>query len=186
MLSVQLIEKKKRLKKNKQICLHLYLLLPCLWTIFYTYIVHIFLTNKSTEQVIASHQIHQWGHRQMRETCNSLRMTNTLISVSIPIPPALITHPPGWPSSWPWTSGSIMKKEVARASLVPQMVKNLSSLQKTQALLCFGRPPGEGQGYPLQYSCQRIPWTEERGGLQSMGSQRIRHYWATNYFHFSS
>ena len=26
----------------------------------------------------------------------------------------------------------------------------------------------------------RIPWTEETGGLQSMGSQRVRHDWATN------
>ena len=25
----------------------------------------------------------------------------------------------------------------------------------------------------------KIPWTEEPGGLQSMGSQRIRHNWAT-------
>ena len=25
-----------------------------------------------------------------------------------------------------------------------------------------------------------IPWTEEPGGLQSMGSQRIKHSWATN------
>ena len=24
------------------------------------------------------------------------------------------------------------------------------------------------------------PWTEESGGLQSMGSQRFRHDWATN------
>ena len=28
----------------------------------------------------------------------------------------------------------------------------------------------------------RIPWTEEPGGLQSMGSQRVRHDWATNTF----
>ena len=28
----------------------------------------------------------------------------------------------------------------------------------------------------------RIPWTEQPGGLQSMGSQRIRHNWATNTF----
>ena len=28
----------------------------------------------------------------------------------------------------------------------------------------------------------RIPWTEETGGLQSMGSQRVRHDWATNTF----
>ena len=29
---------------------------------------------------------------------------------------------------------------------------------------------------------RRIPWTEEPGGLQSMGSQRFRHDWATNTF----
>jgi len=26
----------------------------------------------------------------------------------------------------------------------------------------------------------RIPWTGEPGGLQSLGSQRVRHDWATN------
>ena len=26
----------------------------------------------------------------------------------------------------------------------------------------------------------RVPWTEEPGGLQSMGSQRVRHNWATD------
>ena len=28
----------------------------------------------------------------------------------------------------------------------------------------------------------RIPWTEEPGGLQSMGSQRVRHDWVINEF----
>ena len=36
-------------------------------------------------------------------------------------------------------------------------------------------PPGEGNGNPFQYSCLEIPWTVEPGGLQFMGSQRIRH-----------
>ena len=80
----------------------------------------------------------------------------------------------------------------------------------------LGRSPGEGIGYPLQYSWAslvaqpvknppvmwetwvrslgwedpleegiathstilvlRVPWTEEPGGLQSMGLQRVRHY----------
>ena len=31
------------------------------------------------------------------------------------------------------------------------------------------RYPGEGNGNPLQYSCLENPWTEEPGGLQSMG-----------------
>ena len=34
-----------------------------------------------------------------------------------------------------------------------------------------GRSPGEDNGNPLQYSCWRIPWTEEPGRLQSMESQ---------------
>ena len=31
---------------------------------------------------------------------------------------------------------------------------------------------------------RRIPWTEEPGELQSMELQRVRHYLATNIFHF--
>ena len=38
-----------------------------------------------------------------------------------------------------------------------------------------GRSPGGGHGNPLQYSCLEIPWTEEPGRLQSMGSQRVGH-----------
>ena len=30
-------------------------------------------------------------------------------------------------------------------------------------------------GTPLQYSCLENPWTEEPGGLQSMGSLRVGH-----------
>ena len=36
-----------------------------------------------------------------------------------------------------------------------------------------GRSPAEGNGNSLQYSClEKIPWTEEIGGLQSMGLQK--------------
>ena len=31
---------------------------------------------------------------------------------------------------------------------------------------------GGGYGKPLQYSCWEITWTEDPGGLQSLGSQR--------------
>ena len=37
----------------------------------------------------------------------------------------------------------------------------------------LGRFLGEGNGYPLQYSCWEIPWTEEPGELQSMGLQEL-------------
>ena len=35
-----------------------------------------------------------------------------------------------------------------------------------------GRSPKGGNGHPLQYSCLKIPWTEEPGGLQSTKSQK--------------
>ena len=35
------------------------------------------------------------------------------------------------------------------------------------------RSPGEGNGKPLQYSCLENTWTEEPGGLQSMGSSLL-------------
>ena len=36
-----------------------------------------------------------------------------------------------------------------------------------------GRSPGEGNGYPLQYSCLGIPMDRGVGRLQSMGLQRV-------------
>ena len=38
----------------------------------------------------------------------------------------------------------------------------------------LGRSPGAGHGDPLQYSCQEYLWTEESGGLQSIGSPTVR------------
>ena len=38
------------------------------------------------------------------------------------------------------------------------------------------RSPGGGNGNPLQYILAwKIPWTQEPGWLQSIGSQRVRH-----------
>ena len=38
-----------------------------------------------------------------------------------------------------------------------------------------GGSPGEGNGYSLHsILAWRMPWTEKPGGLQSMGSQRVR------------
>ena len=38
----------------------------------------------------------------------------------------------------------------------------------------------EGNGTPLQYSCLEIPWMEEPGTLQSVGSLRVGHNLATS------
>ena len=51
------------------------------------------------------------------------------------------------------------------------MVKNLPpNAGDAVSILGLGRSPGEGNGYPLQNPCLKIPWTEEPGGL--MGSQK--------------
>ena len=63
------------------------------------------------------------------------------------------------------------------------MVKNPpASIGDTGSIPGLGRSPGERNDNPLQYSCWRIPWAEEPGGLQSMRSQRVRHNWATKQF----
>ena len=38
-----------------------------------------------------------------------------------------------------------------------------------------GRSSGVGNGNPVLYLTWKIPWSEEPGGLQSMGSQRVGH-----------
>ena len=44
----------------------------------------------------------------------------------------------------------------------------------------LGRSPGEGNGNHFSILAWRIPWTEKPGGLQSTGSQRVGHDWATS------
>ena len=68
-----------------------------------------------------------------------------------------------------------------RASLVAQMVKNLPAMQKTQ-VGSLSRQDSLEKGMAIHSSilAWTIPWTEEIGGLQSMGSQIVTHDWATN------
>ena len=49
----------------------------------------------------------------------------------------------------------------------------------------LGRSPGEGNGTLSSLLAWKIPWMEEPGRLQSMGSPRLRFDWATS-LHFTS
>ena len=61
-------------------------------------------------------------------------------------------------------------------SLVAQTVKRLPAMWETRVRPLAQEDPLEKEmGNPLQYSCLENPWTKERGGLQSMGSQRVEH-----------
>ena len=57
-----------------------------------------------------------------------------------------------------------------------QLVNNLPAMQKTQ-VQSVGRegPLEKGIATHASILAWEIPWTEEPGGLQSMGSQRVRH-----------
>ena len=63
-----------------------------------------------------------------------------------------------------------------RSSLVAHMVKNLSAIEETQdQSLGWEDPLEEGMVTHSSILDWKIPWTEEPGGLQSLGSQRVRH-----------
>ena len=63
-----------------------------------------------------------------------------------------------------------------RASLVAQMVKHLSAMQDTWVLSLGQEDPLEKEMAAHSSSLAwKIPWMEEPGRLQSMGSQRVGH-----------
>ena len=63
-----------------------------------------------------------------------------------------------------------------RTSLVAQMVKNLPARQETWVPSLGGEDPLEkGMATHSSILAWKIPWTEEPGGPQSMGSLRVGH-----------
>ena len=62
------------------------------------------------------------------------------------------------------------------ASLVTQMVNNLLAMQEARVRsLSQEDLPEKGMVTHSSNLVWRIPWTEEPGRLQSLGSQRVRH-----------
>ena len=63
-----------------------------------------------------------------------------------------------------------------RASLVAQTEMNLPAVWETQVQsLDWEDPLEKGKGTHSSILAWRIPWTEEPGGLQSKGLQRVGH-----------
>ena len=61
------------------------------------------------------------------------------------------------------------------ASLVAQMVKNLPAMQETWVQSLGQKDPLEKEmATHSSILAWKIPWMEEPGSLQSMGSQRVR------------
>ena len=71
-------------------------------------------------------------------------------------------------------NNSITVKDISPR--VAQMVKNLSAMPETQVQSLDQEDPLEkGMATHSSILSWRTPWTEEPGGLQSMGSQRVGH-----------
>ena len=69
----------------------------------------------------------------------------------------------------------------SKTSLVAQSVKNLPAVQETRVRsLGWEDPLEKKMATHSSILVWKISFTEEPGGLQSMGSQRVGHDWATN------
>ena len=75
----------------------------------------------------------------------------------------------------------VLAEAVHGTSLVAQMVKRLSTMQETRVQSLGWEDPLEKEmAIHSRTIAWKIPWTEEPGRLQSMGSQRVRHDRATS------
>ena len=61
------------------------------------------------------------------------------------------------------------------AQLVKNPLANAEAAREVGLVPGPGRPPGRGNGNPLQYFFLGNPMDRGAGRLQSMGSQKVRH-----------
>ena len=114
---------------------------------------------------------------------------NALYTLSVPLTSLTLTEVNEWLNTWLWPLSKflyIYSISLCRAIyLYSGLPQRLST--KRIHLQCRRLGLDSCREDPLQkematYSSipvWRIPWTEEPGGLQSMGSQRVKHDWAT-------
>ena len=101
---------------------------------------------------------------------------------------------------WWWKSNEV-KASLENSLIIPQIASmvwygwGFSANSDGKESACNAGDPGsipgpgrsleKGMTTPSSILAWRIPWTEEPGRLQSMGSYRVRPDWATNAFTFS-
>ena len=78
-------------------------------------------------------------------------------------------------------SSGALSLQFPQTSLVAQTVKRLSTMQETRVQSLGWEDPLEKEMATHSSTVAwKIPWTEEPGKLQPMGSQRVGHDWATS------
>ena len=104
----------------------------------------------------------------------------------------MVKNSPAMHETWVWSLGleepleeGMATHSSILASLVVHSVNSLPAVQETQVQSLGEEIPLEkGMATHSSILAWRIPWTEEPGGLQSVGSQRVGHDWVTNTFTF--
>ena len=87
----------------------------------------------------------------------------------------------GFKITVPYVFGMNMNSLIIRASLVAQRLKHLPEMRETWVRFLGWEDPLEEEMAPHSSTLAwKIPWTEEPGGLQSLGSLTVRHDWATS------
>ena len=95
---------------------------------------------------------------------------------------------------WEWNFSTVQKHQLPQITLKHSKrlpggsddKKNMPATQETQVWSLHREDPLEkGMATHSSILAWRILWTEEPGGPQSVGSQRVRHDWVTNAFTFS-
>ena len=76
---------------------------------------------------------------------------------------------------------NMLSRFVIQAAWVAQMVKHLPTVEETRVQsLGWEDPLRKEMAAHSSTLAWKIPWTEHCGRLQSMGSQKVRHNWATS------
>ena len=85
----------------------------------------------------------------------------------------------GWASELNWIE--LNWTTVSLGLPCSSRVKSSPAMQETTVWFLGQEDPLEkGMAIHSSILAWKIPWIEETGGLQSVGSQRVGHYWATN------
>ena len=115
--------------------------------------------------------------------------SRTSLPAPTPSHPSSLSQSPGLSSlshtaNSHWLSILHMMVYMFRDSLVVQMIKRLPAMRETRVWSPSQEDPLDKEmATHFSTLAWKIPWMEEPGGLQPMGSQRVRHDWVT--FHFS-
>ena len=75
-----------------------------------------------------------------------------------------------WSRMW-----HLLLQDCSRPSVVRNLPANAGDTRDVGSIPESGKFPGGGNGKLLQYSCLENPMDRRDGGLQSIGSQRVRH-----------